>query len=362
MKLLLLIDTMIHYDRELLKGVKSGLDELNMNITIHIDTAENASYLLSTQWDYVIADFDKPNCAQLIESISGKKVVYANSKAHHIPDHVLSILTDNAHIAHIALGHFIHDGLVNVCTYSDPSEQSSNWALERRQAFSSRALASGCYYHSDAIEAIRSNRDQLGVFCTSDRSARKFIRYCIDNNIRVPQQVSIIGTDFDELERDLSPIPITSIELNPKRLGRECVELVFDLNPRVKHKMHQANQLHSYSSTSSDKESDDVVNQAILFIHNHYHRNIKVEQITDHCRISRKTLDKRFIEIKSKTVHQYLSDLRIEKSQELLRDTSISIDSIARQCGYPGQSYLNQLYRKSFGYTPHEYRQKSARP
>lgn len=360
MDLLLLIDTMIHYDRELLKGVKSKLDELNMNITIHIDTIENATYLLSKKWDYVIADYDKNGSDEIIRSITGKKLIYSSSKINQKPDDVLSICNDNEYISHIALGKFINDGIRCVSVYSDLSDYYQNWAMERKESFSSSALKLGCRYHSNAIEAITSTDEVVGVFCTSDRSARKFIRYCIDNNIQVPQKVSIIGTDYDELEREISSIPISSIDINPKQLGYECMDFILELNPRVKHRSYQAKLLHTDSSTHSDRETDSVVNKALIYLHSQYHRNIKVQQVTDYCRVSRKTLDNRFIEEKGLTVHQYLSLLRIDKSKKLLRETDSSIDSIARQCGYPGQSYLNQLYKKTFGYTPCDYRQNSS--
>lgn len=348
---------MIHYDRELLKGVKSQLDELNMSINVHIDTTENAAYLLSKKWNYVIADFDKKGCEDIINKISGRKLIYSNSKFDHKPDGVLSIFNDNEHISSIALGQFINDGIRSVSVYSDLSDYYQKWAMERKEYFSSLALKLGCSYHSNAIEVINSTDEVVGVFCTSDRSARKFIRYCIDHDIEVPKKVAIIGTDYDELEREISPIPISSIDINPKQLGRECIDLLMELKPRVKHRAYQAKQLHMDSSTQSGVETDDTVNKALLYLHNHYHRNIKVKQVTDYCKVSRKTLDKRFLEAKGETVHQYLSLLRINKSQKLLRETESSVDSIARQCGYPGQSYLNQLYKKTFGYTPCEYRQ-----
>nr|WP_223159453.1 helix-turn-helix domain-containing protein [Vibrio sp. Y2-5] len=357
---MLLIDTMIHYDRELLKGVKSKLDELNMNINIHIDAIENATYLLSRKWNYVIADFDKGGCDNLISQLSGKKLVFSNARVEHAPDGVLCIYNDNQYVADIALGHFINDGIRHVSVYSDLGDYYQSWATERKNSFSSLALKLGCSYYSNAIEAITTSENRIGVFCTTDRSARKFIRYCIENNIPVPDKVSIIGTDYDELERDISPIPISSIDLNPKQLGRECIELLLNPRPSSKQQSYKAKQLYVDSSAKSAIESDSVVNSALLYIHKHYSRNIRVMQIADYCKVSRKTLDKKFIDLKGETVHQYLSNLRLDKSKQLLRETSLPVDSIARRCGYLGQNYLNQLYRKCFGYTPFEYRKSAA--
>lgn len=360
MELLLLIDTMIHYDRELLKGVKSKLDELNMNINIHIDAIENATYLLSRKWHYVIADFDKRGCEEFISQLSGKKLIFSNAEVTNPPDGILCIYNDNQYVADIALGHFINDGIRNVSVYSDLSDYYQPWAMERKNSFSSLALKLGCCYYSNALEAITTSENRVGVFCTTDRSARKFIRYCIENNIPVPDKVSIIGTDYDELERDISPIPISSIDLNPKQLGRECIELLLNPRPSCRRLIYKAKQLYVDSSAKSAIESDSVVNNALVYIHKHYSRNIRVMQISDYCKVSRKTLDNKFLELKGETVHQYLSNLRLDKSKQLLKETSMSVDSIARQCGYLGQNYLNQLYRKSFGYTPLEYRKSSS--
>lgn len=359
MNLLLIIDTMIHYDREILKGIKSKLDEVNMNLSIHIDSVENEDYLFSKEWDYVIADFDKVGSKKLANRINSRKVViYSSAKIEETLDRVSSIINDNEYIANIALSQFINDGIRHVSVYSDNDEIEERWAIERKESFYLLANKTGCEYFSDIYKAIVSHEQKIGVFCTSDRSARKFIRYCLDNNVDVPNQVSIIGTDYDELEREMSQIPISSVELNPKLLGRRCAELVLDLKGKNVHELYQAKQLHADYSSLSVSTTHALVNRALLYIHNHYHRNIKVQQITDYCRVSRKTLDKRFIDVKGMTVHQYLSDVRISRSKQLLKDESSSIDSIARQCGYPNQSYLNQVYKRIFGYSPSEYRMR----
>ncbi|MEZ9906425.1 helix-turn-helix domain-containing protein [Vibrio breoganii] len=38
--------------------------------------------------------------------------------------------------------------------------------------------------------------------------------------------------------------------------------------------------------------------------------------------------------------------------------TEDSIDAIAKQCGYPNQSYLSQVFMKELSTTPNRYRQQ----
>ncbi|BBM67544.1 hypothetical protein VA249_41900 [Vibrio alfacsensis] len=136
MNLLLIIDTMIHYDREILKGIKSKLDEVNMNLSIHIDSVENEDYLFSKEWDYVIADFDKVGSKKLVNRINSRKVViYSSAKIEETLDRVSSIINDNEYIANIALSQFINDGIRHVSVYSDNDEIEERWAIERKESF-----------------------------------------------------------------------------------------------------------------------------------------------------------------------------------------------------------------------------------
>ncbi|NMO94318.1 AraC family transcriptional regulator [Paenibacillus lemnae] len=52
----------------------------------------------------------------------------------------------------------------------------------------------------------------------------------------------------------------------------------------------------------------------------------------------------------------YLTKIRIERSVELLRSTSLSMEEIAREIGYSSGSYFIKVFRKWVGYPPGEVR------
>ncbi|MBL8025662.1 MAG: helix-turn-helix domain-containing protein, partial [Fibrobacteres bacterium] len=52
----------------------------------------------------------------------------------------------------------------------------------------------------------------------------------------------------------------------------------------------------------------------------------------------------------------FLSELRFEKAKELLRMTSLPLQTIAQQSGFANINYLCTVFRKQIGLTPLQYR------
>ena len=57
----------------------------------------------------------------------------------------------------------------------------------------------------------------------------------------------------------------------------------------------------------------------------------------------------------------YLTNLRIERAKQLLRDSSMRLADIAMEIGYNEPNYFSHVFRKNEGITPKEYRQKQGR-
>jgi two-component system response regulator YesN len=63
--------------------------------------------------------------------------------------------------------------------------------------------------------------------------------------------------------------------------------------------------------------------------------------------------------IKKETGQTYLDHLterRIERARELLRDTNLKIYEIAEQVGYHDLQHFGQIFKRRSGQTPKEYR------
>lgn len=359
-KLLLLLDSMIYFDRQVLKGIHAKVEELSLKIEIHLEAYTDTAYLNSQKWDYVIADLNKPNIAEVLHDLSVHTLVFRNHDGGEIPAGFSSVTVDNFGLADTALQSFKNGGYQTVGYYTSQQDKNAQWCLERRAGFIQSAQTGG-FTTIDNIEKAIVNREfPIGVYCSSDRSARKLVNLCYRQSVNVPEQVSIIGTDYDDTERMLSSIPLSSVALNPIDLGKLCIETLFK---SVRYKRTYQEVFSSYElihgrTTQSALKLDTILVKAESFIRNNFHRNIKIKQVTDHCRVSRKTLDNRFLANYGKTAHQFITEQRLDRAKHLLVSTPDSIDAIAKQCGYPNQSYLSQVFLKQLSITPNRYRQQ----
>ena len=63
----------------------------------------------------------------------------------------------------------------------------------------------------------------------------------------------------------------------------------------------------------------------------------------------------------SKTVSEYLMDLRIRKSLRLLESDGLSVTDAALASGFSSSSYYTEVFRRYMGCTPREYLQRKKR-
>ena len=58
------------------------------------------------------------------------------------------------------------------------------------------------------------------------------------------------------------------------------------------------------------------------------------------------------------TPMEYLTNYRVERACELLKPTDKTVAEIAFDCGFSGNSYFGEIFKRSMGITPKEYRKR----
>jgi len=109
----------------------------------------------------------------------------------------------------------------------------------------------------------------------------------------------------------------------------------------------------------TDRSSDDLtaIETMIEFIESNYARKLTLAQIAEAGHVCESKCCRLFNRYVHKTPNAYLVQYRLGKAAELLVSTDDSVTEIAFACGFSGASYFTELFRKSFGSTPKEYRE-----
>jgi two-component system response regulator YesN len=72
--------------------------------------------------------------------------------------------------------------------------------------------------------------------------------------------------------------------------------------------------------------------------------------------LSERHLRRRFQEAYGKTPRRFLTEVRMRRAEELLRETRLGIEEIALAVGYPDLGTFRRLFKRAFGVTPSDFR------
>ncbi|WP_080836249.1 helix-turn-helix domain-containing protein [Cohnella massiliensis] len=111
-------------------------------------------------------------------------------------------------------------------------------------------------------------------------------------------------------------------------------------------------------SQKQNAQMRQTIEKAAELLRESYRSDISLDSCADRLKISPFILSKMFKEIVGVNFIDYLTDIRLEKARELLRDTDLKISEVAESVGYQ-HSYFNRLFKKKEGVTPTHYREIS---
>lgn len=102
-----------------------------------------------------------------------------------------------------------------------------------------------------------------------------------------------------------------------------------------------------------------LLEKAKDYIDKHYNdHELSVQKLADHLYISSSYLSLIFKKEANQTFLKHLIEVRLTAAKELLRDPSIKVTEVAERVGYPDVSYFSYFFKKNFGVSPREYRNK----
>lgn len=101
---------------------------------------------------------------------------------------------------------------------------------------------------------------------------------------------------------------------------------------------------------------DDYIKESIVYMHKYYSGNITIGDICREIYLSSSHFKRIFKSKTGKTPYRFLTEVRIEKAKEMLKDKKRPIHEVARLCGFVNQGNMSTIFKKHIGISPSEFR------
>lgn len=117
--------------------------------------------------------------------------------------------------------------------------------------------------------------------------------------------------------------------------------------------------LNTYFVTSKRKsKNSNLIDKIYQYVQRYYSDpDLSIDKIGEYTHFASTYICSVFKERTGKTLNQYITEYRIEKSKEFLKDQDIKVSDIALRVGCRDSGYFTKLFRKATGITPSEYRE-----
>ncbi|GAB1358224.1 DNA-binding transcriptional regulator [Porphyromonadaceae bacterium] len=377
-KLLLLTDFSSGFSRSLIRGVveyakKFGPWSFNKVPEYYRELyGEEGVYQLAKEWkaDAVIAQIKEIDLDK-IKNL-GIPILVQNFRERN--PMVSNITGDYYQTGVMAANYFIRKGFKHFAFYGS---SETVWSQERCNGFvdtiynepfevnlfHAKATKRKDHWNYDPEELrdwLLSLPKPIAVFACDDSFAQHITDTCAIYKIEVPEEVSVLGVDNDDLICSTSNPPLSSIALDVENGGYEVGKLI--------HRMVEKRLTGSFdvvikpldvierASTDRFAVEDKYLMTVIRYINENIRNPITVEQLVERVPLSRRVLEKQFRHTLNISIYQYILNRRVEMLAQKLITTTLPLAVAAEVCGFPDTKNLSRVFLKIKGTTPLQYR------
>ena len=106
------------------------------------------------------------------------------------------------------------------------------------------------------------------------------------------------------------------------------------------------------------EHEDEPIKKAQEFIEKNYQDKITVEQLTSMVALSRRNFERRFKKATSNTIVEYMQRVKIEATKKGLETGRKNVNELMYEVGYSDTKAFRNVFKKTTGLSPIEYRNK----
>lgn len=293
---------------------------------------------------------------------------------------VVSVDVDDWAVGREAGQTFIRSGfrsfacLGNGLPYSDQRIEGFEVALEKGVDFSVHTETGfeDTRYSESFIRPSRKLEEWLaglpkpvGVFAVHDPLGRFLCGACGQTGLKVPEEVSVIGANNDELVCGLTYPMLSSVAIPWDAVGEVVGEAMQRLTAGENPGTEKALLIppggvvlrHSANHFAVD---DPLLRRVMSYLSERIQDSISVGTMCDELRVARRTVERRFKEHYRCTPWEMLCQLRVNQAKRLLAESNHPVSLISDLCGFNDPERMAVVFKRITGEAPSHFRKVSA--
>ncbi len=212
------------------------------------------------------------------------------------------------------------------------------------------------------VEWLQELPRPVAVLAWSAARGRQVTEACHYAGIRVPDDVAVLGGEYDDLMSYISSPPLSTIDQPAEQVGYEAARLLEGMMRGKKTPkrplLFPPTRVVVRHSTDTLAIDDEMVRDALRLIRERAHDGIRVSEVVRELAVARRALEQRFVRLVGRTPAAEIRRVRIEEAKRLLVDTERSIANIARASGFGHQDLFSRVFRRGVGVTPSQFRRQ----
>ena len=375
----ILVENSRAYGRTLIEGVAAYAQD-NFSWLLRPVAAAEALTANLRSFDGIIARIADERLARRIQQ-ADRPAVDVFSQRPRVG--LAGVDSDHRKIGILARDFFASRGFRNFAFCGFPGTAFSD---AREKAFSDetthvysprkRLLPDESQFYNERVDRIQDGRSlsrwlktlpkPCAVFCCNDLRAIQLQRVAIDDGLRVPEDLAILGVDNDTIACSFAEVPISSINPNSFEIGRAAARILGAMlvkkAAKRHHRIHSVKPGEITERTSTEFMPIDPpwLGQVLMHIEKNMRRPIPAAEIFALSERSSTFVENVFKAKLGMPVQAYVTSVKMREARRLIDNPSLRISEIGDLCGFSSPQYFCRTFAATFGMSPRASREQLA--
>ena len=250
-----------------------------------------------------------------------------------------------------------------------PYSPRQEWSEVRGEAFMSVMEKAGMtvdeFRGGDLSKWLVALPKPCGIFAANDPVAQNVAAMAQAAGLRIPEDLSILGVDNDEIYCEGTMPGISSIATDMDAAGYALGQFLFDTinaaRPVHSTRLYGPSKVVLRGSTRVFRRQEPGVADAIEFIRRQACvASIGIPDIMRLMKCSRREATQRFKLATGHTILAEIHEVRLKRMRELLETSDMKISAVIGLCGYMSEPFAKRIFLRRMGMTMRAYRKAFA--